>query len=829
MSSRRRFLRTIGAFGLSLAGAGAPAGAAPVTATSADRRIVYLASYSHIDADWLWPFQEGEQQASATFRSVLAVLDAFPKLKFSMTASSHYKWVRESDPALFDRVRAAVDRGQWEPIGGWWVEADTNIPSGEALMRQALFGQREIKDHLNVTSQIAFLPDSFGSSANLPAILRASGFEGYVMKRGDLDDGSTPPPEMFSWQGLGESSIATYKLPLWNGSNDIVAKVGQLASYTLHAPPLVLFGLGDHGGGPSRAAMEQLATYAGAPDAPDLRLVRVADYFALDKTPALAVRGELEGDLVGSYGNAAALKRALHRSERELIDAERYDVLTHLLGIPSEPPDLDAHWQMVLQRQHHDTVSGTATQASMRRATEEVRAVATTVRETTDSILEKIVARIAHTESSDYVLAVFNPLDHAVRVPVVYAVGAGSFSSDPDQTLAFTPNVCVDARGNAIPLQIANADDGLFSGSIFPIVFNVGVPAFGYTTARLRTIRGADLERRTPDQGLELRNDRIVATFDPQSGQPSGIATHDGTQLLHAPSRLFVYNDTADTWGRWQMPVAAKDVHGALQLERWRTMEDGLVRGVLRVWLKYRDSTIRQDWVLYPGETTLHSFLTIDWHEKQTRLGFGMTPSLPFENARYDVPFGRVTRKLADLLKPASSSVTVGTKTTLSILGAGEKAFWAGRGSIGMNLLRTVPYAYLSERAAAFTPDQLQDYGEHETAFAVHVGDGDERAIARVAEAVDRQFPVVWVGVHGGSEGAERGFASIDPEITLASARRDRREAGRVVVRVHDESGVAHDSGLTLGPLKWSGAIDAFGIKTVAFDAGGEAKEIVDS
>lgn len=452
---RSTFLRVLGAFGFVSAG--------PTQAALAQARTVYLATYSHVDPDWLWPYQEGEQQAHSTFRSVLGILDEFPQLRFSMTSAVHYKWVRESDPALFERIRAAVARRQWEPLVGWWVEADTNVPSGESLMRQAVVGQAEFEAAFGVRSTIAFLPDSFGSSANLPEILRAQGMTGYVLKRGEFDDGSTPPPVRFTWQGLGSATIPAYKLPLWNGSNDVPAKLAELAAMNVAGDsPLVVFGLGDHGGGPSRAAMRSIETYRQTAGAVPLEMTRIDDFFARATSAPQHFRGELEGDLVGSYVNAGNYKRALASAERALIDVERYDVMWHLAsGSTAPPPDLTLAWQTLLARCHHDTVSGTAAQQSMRAAREDLDGVALAARRSATRVLEKIVDRIPHLEPSAYVVAVFNPLEREVEVPVVQTVGAGAFSHDADSTLRDVPTAAFDANGGSLPLQIAQADDGL--------------------------------------------------------------------------------------------------------------------------------------------------------------------------------------------------------------------------------------------------------------------------------------------------------------------------------------------------------------------------------
>lgn len=815
MPRRSSFLRCLGAFGIMSADGVGLARADPA------RYVVYLCSYSHVDPDWLWPYQEGEQQAHSTFLSVLGILDAYPELRFSMTGAAHYRWVRESDPALFERIKAAVRRGQWEPLGGWWVEADTNIPSGETLMRQAEYGQREFERSFGVRSTIAFPPDSFGSSANLPTILRAQGMTGYVMKRGTLADGSVPPPNHFLWHGIGAAAIPTYKLPLWNGSNDVPAKLAELAKMKLADAPLVVFGLGDHGGGPSRAALQSLERYRASPGAVEVRMTRVDDFFARSAPLKVELSGELEGDLAGSYANANGFKRALHRAERALNDVERYDAMWYLAsGTTDAPPDLDEHWETVLARCHHDTVSGTAAQQSMIAAQAELDAVSTECDRLATRVLEKIVARIPHTLPDEYVVAAFNPLEREVEVPVTHVVGAGAFSNDSDQTLRDVPNAAFGPTGSRLPLQIAQAEDGLFSGALFPVVTRVRLPPLGYATIRLRKVAGVTLARSAPAFTRELRNDRITVTFDEHTGQPASIRDRDGIEYLRAPSRLVIFTDQGDTWGRYGLPVRAEDEAGAAAVESMRVMENGSVRAVLRVWLKFGTSRVRQDWELLPGEATVRCALRTVWNENQTRLAFWAAPAFSYRNAAYDVPFGRVSRALSETLQPATSWVSAGASHSLALIGAGAKAYWAAATSIGINLLRAGPYISMSENPASYTPDQLQDVGEQRAAFAIRVGSYDPAALCLEAERIDRTFPAMWVGVQTGGDAARRSFMTLDATLALASLRREREHPGTLAVRTYDISGKRHRVVDVAGDRRVETTVEPFGVimrRIVAF------------
>jgi alpha-mannosidase len=275
--------------------------------TRAQTRTVRLATYSHIDAAWRWPLQEGLQQSDSTFRSVLTVLERFPELRFSETSASYYQWIRLTDPATFARVHDMVEQRRWEPIGGWWTEADVNIVSGESMMRQAEYGLREFQDHLGVRTRVAFLPDSFGSSANLPAILRAQGFEYYVLGRGTFPDG-TLPTGAFIWQSLGDASIVAYNDPVSGGSIDAVAAVQAAAK--LGDELLVWFGLGDHGGGPTIESLSALEDFSKDPEAPQVIFTEIEPYFRLFSSAGEKRSGEIEGSFPGAFTNCYQMKHS---------------------------------------------------------------------------------------------------------------------------------------------------------------------------------------------------------------------------------------------------------------------------------------------------------------------------------------------------------------------------------------------------------------------------------------------------------------------------------------------------------------------------------------
>ena len=821
--SRQQFLRGSAALaGLTACGA--------LRGFAQSKPTVFVTAYSHIDPAWLWPLQEGLQQAYATFRSLLDLLRDRADLVVSQTAASYYRWVRETDPRTFARVKRAAAAGRWDPLGGWWTEADLNVPSGEALMRQASLGQREFLTAFGRRARVAFLPDSFGSPANMPAILRAQGFSAYVFGRGVFADGSSPPAERFVWRGLGNSSIIAYRLPVAQLFDDAVGAVRAAAALHLVEPPLIVIGVSDHGGGPSRASLDALDQYARQPDAPQVVFTTVDSYFRNRPAPSAVRFGELEGAFPGSYANAADLKRANFEAQRVLVDTERFDALAYLLlGDVGQPPQLDDLWEVLLRNQHHDTISGTGLRANILAATREDKSVATLAREQSERSLERSVDSIDNRDPSAPLLAVFNPLDRPVRAPVIYPLGLFGNAQRLDDQAAWSANTFTDATGADVPFQIAHAERGSFPGTKRPLIMLVGLPAFGYATVRQR------IANRTPYAVAslgerQLANDEIALRLDALTGQPvSLVHRRTGAELLRGAGRLAVFSDPADTWGSQGQPVGATAILGAFQASKFELIENGPVRQVLRAWSSYGRSSAVQDWILYAGESQVRTVIEVAWHEVRARLGLALTPAFHPTAAEYDIPFGRIQRALDEAVHPASSMVAISDGgASLTIIAAGSHAFWASADSIGVTLLRSGPFASLGDQSSVVINEEgAQDIGDHRLALAIRAGDGTGGAVAEAAEAFDRDFPALWVGVHPGSGQPHASAASVDPGVTLPSVRR-AADGKSFLVRVHDTTGRAHHTHVRLGSWQWSGWVDAFGVATVQMSESG-AREIVEA
>jgi alpha-mannosidase len=761
-------------------------------AAGADPPTVQLATYTHIDVAWRWPQQEGLQQADATFRSILRVLDAFPQLKSSESSAAYYAWVRRTDPETFARIALAVRQQRWEPIGGWWTEADVNIVSGESLMRQGWFGLREFREHLGTGTTVAFLPDSFGSSANLPAILRAQGFHYYVMGRGTFADG-TVPRGAFVWHALGDAAVTVYNNPVSGGTNDAIKTVNDAAK--LGNNLLVWFGLGDHGGGPTLESLTALTQYLNTPNAPKVAFSLIEPYLRAIPTPGTQRRGEIEGVFPGAYTNNYEMKRSVIDAERALIDCERFDVLAALCGIDLPVPELDELWQTLLLNQHHDTISATGLRTNIELAIAQNRSVEQRAFDTSRLYLESIVDRIPHAPVDEAMLVVFNPLPHAVRTVIEYPLAVAP---------GHVPNI-VDDRGTAVPAQIVAQDDPIFRDHNGPSQFFAELPAFGYASYRINGSSPAPAV--TPQTSpSQIESGALAVELDKISGLPVKLRDARGTVTLARP-RFAVFSDREDTWGSAGLSVYPE--FGSFDLHSLAFVEQGPVRTVVQGRYAFRNSTLITSMEIRAGERAIRFSIDADWNEPFMRLALAFDH--PGDHAYYDVPFGVVERPSAQTIAPALAFVarprTPGG--VVGIVSCGNHGFWASPTTMGVTLARSTAYSFLD--SVDYTVTELQDTGRRRLSVMVALCD-DLAELRRAADAFERIFPVLWNGVHDGAAATRAEYMTLPDGATLAAAR---RVDGTFEGRLHNLTEKTISAAGRIGKSSFDAKLDPYGIRTL--------------
>ena len=221
----------------------------------------HLIGHGHIDPVWLWPWSEGISVVHSTFRSVLDRMNETPDFTFTTSSAQFFQWIADNDPLMLDEIRKRVDEGRWNIVGGWWVEPDMNIPSGEAMVRQGLYGQLTFQRLLGHRAAVATNPDSFGHTGTLPQIIKLQGMDSYIFMRPGPKEKSLPA-DLFWWEGPDGTQVLTYRIQLsYNDSGSVRNRVKTILTQALDQPMksfMDYYGVGDHGGGATRENIKSI-------------------------------------------------------------------------------------------------------------------------------------------------------------------------------------------------------------------------------------------------------------------------------------------------------------------------------------------------------------------------------------------------------------------------------------------------------------------------------------------------------------------------------------------------------------------------------------------
>jgi alpha-mannosidase len=331
---------------------------------------VSAVGHAHIDSAWLWPTRETVRKVARTFANVLDLIDRDPEFVFAASSAQQYAWLKQSQPELFERVRGAVAAGRIHPVGGMWVESDTNMPGGEALARQFVLGKRFFLEEFGIESDEVWLPDSFGYSAAMPQIARAAGARYFVTQKPSWNETNRMPFSSFQWEGIDGSQIFTHFPPADTYNSDLGAPDLARTERTFREKGaarevLALFGWGDGGGGPTREMLAQAERKRDLDGSPRVALSDPHTFFTAaeaELTNAPVWVGEMYLELHrGTLVSQQKTKRGNRRSEALLRQAELWATTASILrGAPYPVDELTAAWQTVLLQQFHDILPGTS-------------------------------------------------------------------------------------------------------------------------------------------------------------------------------------------------------------------------------------------------------------------------------------------------------------------------------------------------------------------------------------------------------------------------------------------------------------------------------------
>jgi alpha-mannosidase len=706
--------------------------AAPAAASA---HHVVAVGHAHIDSAWLWPVRETVRKVARTFGNVLELMDRYPDFRFVASSAQQYQWIRDHYPELFERVRSRIKEGRFSPVGGMWVEADTNMPGGEAMARQFVAGQGFFRREFGVEPTEVWLPDSFGYSAGLPQIVAAAGCRYFLTQKTSWNDTNRMPHHTFWWEGIDGTRVFTHFPPVDSYGSDLSA--ADLArAERQHAErgrsdlSLVPYGYGDGGGGPTREMVETARRKADLEGSPTVELGSPAEFFrrAAEQLPDAAVwSGELYLEFHrGTYTSQARTKLGNRRSERLLREAELWaTTATVRTGAEYPAEQLRIAWETVLLQQFHDILPGSS------------------------------IAWV-HQQAERNYAEVAESLEHLIGTALAQLAGSGS-------------------------AQVA------FNAGPFPLA---GVPALGAGRPHPAE-RVAGLH----DGRFRLASGQLIADFDADGHLVSLRDLAGGREAVPPGGRgneLQLFRDTPNRWDAWDLDASYQRV----PIDAVRTGSVRLDGDALLIERTAGGSPVHQRVRLAIDGRSLEIETTVHWRERQKLLKLAFAFDVHADSAASEVQFGHIRRPThANTSWDAARFETCGHRW----VHVGEPGFGvtvANDRVYGHDITRqprpgggTSTLVRESLLRAPLFPDPEADQGEHVFRHSVSIGG----LLAGVADGYRLNLPL-----RRGIGDPVPPIVSVDaPAIVVEAVKLAEDGTGDVVVRLYEASG-GRASGLLL-------------------------------
>lgn len=775
---------------------------------------------SHIDMAWLWPWTETVEVVRNTFRSVLDLMREYPDFKFTMSSARTYEWMQEKYPDLFAEIEQRVKEGRWEVIGGMWVEPDLNMPDGESLVRQILVGKRYFEKNFGVDVKIGWNPDSFGYNYQLPQIYKRSGMDYFVtQKLMWAHEFTTFPYKFFWWQAPDGSRLLTYFPHDYADPIDAIPLGTQLSVWmpsiygktlTDHPEMMHLYGVGDHGGGPTRVMLDH-AEQLKAPETvfPKLELSFARDFFAdmEKKLPSMQVP-VWDGELYfqyhrGVFTTQAETKRRIRRSEENVLNAEKFGSLAWLYGRPYAQDDMLLSWKRLLFDHFHDIMPGSGIAVNYLDAKRNLENVDRAVNDVTLGSLQEIAAHV-DTNREGVPVMLFN----SQSWPRTDAVELEAQLPQPAQNVQV-----VDAAGKPAEAQLLSIDKDTHRAHF---VLLAHTPSMGYATYFVRPATSASAVRSPVKASADtLENELLRVKIDPQTGcMTSLFDKRSGTESL-APAEtdtggpktficgnlLQTFVDKPKQWDAWNIDADFEKQHWDLdKADEVKLVESGPLRAVIRVKNHFQNSTFVRDITLYAGIPRVDVKMQVEWHEKHILLKVAFPLSAHNDKATFEIPFGSVQRpttrntpaEQAQFEVPAQRWADISdAKHGFSLLNDCKYGYDAKGNVLRLSLLRSPVY-----------PDPHADEGHHEFTYSLYPHGGDWKQALTIREGYQLNYKLISLPAekHQGALPPEHSFLQVPSENVIVSAVKKAEDGNALVVRFYEWAGKQGDVRVQLPP-----------------------------
>ncbi|MGN1346923.1 MAG: alpha-mannosidase [Eubacteriales bacterium] len=802
------------------------------------KKRYYLVGNAHLDPVWQWRWQEGSAEAKATIRSALDRMNEFPEFRFVCSSASVYQWVEEFAPEMFEEVRQRVREGRFIVVGGWHVQPDCNLPSGEAFARQSLYSQRYFQETLGVTAKVGYNVDSFGHNVMLPQILKKSGMDSYIFMRPgphekDLSD------DLFEWVSPDGSSVTTYRIPEpycfnFNRTEDIDRRRKDLDERSRTDTDAVPFfyGVGNHGGGPTIQNLKLLREYR--KNHPEIEMIfsDLHDFFEEVRHSSVVLpeyRDDLQHHASGCYATVSRIKNGIRRAESSLIAAESYGMLAGTLcGKTYRNVVLREAWKNVCFCHFHDSMGG----CSIREVYDDADAMLgfaeyTAAREENNALQTISWAIDTSNRSLGLPVVVFNP--HGFDVDQLVQVNRQN-------------SRVLDGQGNEVPSQLVHSTT-LECFWRQDTLFRAHVPALGYAVYYLTDSEPAPAVsevRATPwnghctaneHGGILLENEFYCIQFELYSGYITSFRDKaTGKEIITGRAAVPVVIDEYyhDTWSHAKNFFT--DEMARMSDASVTVLENGPVRATVKVVSRYNDSTLTQYFSLSMGSKKLEVRAFADWHEKHKMLKLAWPMAVEHPKAYYEIPFGVIERPADGEEEPGLTWTAVrGDNGGYALVNSNTYSSSVRDATLYQTVLRSPIYG--DHGGPRTDESEFTDQGRFDFSYTLMPVDADWSPVVREGKTLNKPLTNIIETWHDGRlSGQPYSALTIDaPNVMLSACKRSEDGSG-LILRLYETTGKeadVHVSGDLL-PVPLADRISPWSVQTYFLADGAPAwKEVL--
>jgi len=713
--------------------------------------------HAHMDLAWLWPIRETIRKGARTFSTVLYNMEKYPDYRFGASQPQLYQWMKEHYPKLYDRIKERIQEGRWEPQGAMWVEPDTNISGGEALVRQILYGKRFFQQEFGQEMKVLWLPDVFGYTGSLPQLLKKAGVDYMMTQKLSWSEYNTHPHHSFVWEGIDGTRVLTHLPPedTYNSPGAPRSLVKIENSYldrNVSEHALMLFGIGDGGGGPGEEHLERLAREKNLAGVPPVVQEPSIDFFhRLDKETSRfqTYKGELylekhQGTLT-SQGRNKWYNRKMEKGLRELEFAA--SMLWAASGASYPAARLEEIWKEVLLYQFHDILPGSS------------------ITRVYDESLERYAVLL------EEVRAMVKAAYEEMACMSGYAGQPVLFNSLPWERQEW-----VEWNGQ---WHLAR------------------VPAMGY-----RTLEQAG--RESSAEGLkanarELENDKLKVIFAEDGSIVSLYDKLAGRETVRPGAKANVFTIYHDNGDAWDFPHDYREtVAGAMTLMRSTARIEG-PEAVVEQEYHYGESVLVQKIKLNVGGSTVEFETGVDWRETGKMLRVSFPTAISSDQVNCEIQFGHIKRPTTrnTMIEFARDEICAHQFIDLSqpdygvaLLNDCKYGYSARDNVLDLNLLRSPVY-----------PDPTADRAEHQFTYALypHAGDFIQAGVYR--KGYELNTPLTIVKAHQEATALHDTFqlVQIDHPYVMVESVKKAEDSDHLIVRLYETAGTGAQGTITFG------------------------------